>query len=1008
MKKYLNLRANIAFGLIFAFWVNTCGPICPIPLAQAQVPSPAGGGFRLPAPGVMVYLSPAFTPAHLVGMTIHPDNALQFDFLIHRGDNPLSDEQKKEEYNKLIKYFLASLTLPDNDQWVNLSPYEHNRIITDNFGKTEMGRDLLGQDYLLKQITSSLIYPEKDLGRRFWDLVYERAWKEYGTTNIPVNTFNKVWIIPDQAALYESGNTVYILRDHLKVMLEEDYLSLNKHRVMASAAKQSFITHTVASKIIKEIILPALEKEVNEGKNFAQLRQIYSGMILATWYKHVFKESLLGKIYANHSKVKGVDQNPKNNEQIYQGYLKAFKKGVFNYIKEDADKYTNEIIPRKYFSGGIQDFSQMVTGSGVNGGFRDAAVLVLNAFNTDVLPSSDRAIISSNSDGNAQNIDRVTTALGQIDAAMTAEDVLENFRSHPQKENVGISEQGLNSSDIESVELAQQRLGGLVNDFIVANDGDQKVILQEKLLSLRDAVKQKLNQRDLSGVRDLLSQIFGLNLSLFKRGIIYQDFSYDSFAVRMSGKVVITDMRGFKNFYSKEAIRNWDTYIRGMGASLRRGVPEEVSGILSEIGLNRKFFKHLLYTPHFVRQYLPIVLDVIGIKKRIRALIPNENTVRRNSTRIDTEQALRSIADKLTVQQEVQSGHQAIVTSSSGTNGAIIIEKDSDITLAPPEDFIDQQGAQLLELFLEDKEDLLREIAHSRSYRSFLQENSGDFNLGSRYVLSKLDAFAQQNGSPDFRDFYRKNRATQNELGGGGILAAPGSEPKFSIGITENRKLIELDTSLNLEDLKIKVIPRLKELFSPNNRDAVINSDGYRYLSMPGIYRFKLNKSGTTYSIYVRYFEKENTIIIVGYGPQHLFKMSGKNGTVFKSGAKRDLLNFSTRGEKRIRTYDDFVKEYGVLKLDAAMSSSIPKSYSAFIQSDKRSSDRYGGIDLNSSNLNLQIKRDGKGVPLPMAQQNMARLNRIRGFVPYIIEIKPAAGLPIFSELQQKLQSVSG
>ena len=38
---------------------------------------------------------------------------------------------------------------------------------------------------------------------------------------------------------------------------------------------------------------------------------------------------------------------------IYQRYLKAFKKGVFNYIKEDVDKYTNEAIPRKYFSGGV-------------------------------------------------------------------------------------------------------------------------------------------------------------------------------------------------------------------------------------------------------------------------------------------------------------------------------------------------------------------------------------------------------------------------------------------------------------------------------------------------------------------------------------------------------------------------------------------------------------------------------------------------------------------------------
>jgi CheY-like chemotaxis protein len=79
---------------------------------------------------------------------------------------------------------------------------------------------------------------------------------------------------------------------------------------------------------------------------------VYSSMLLAAWYKRSLKESLLGKVYANKAKVKGIDQDPKANEEIYQQYLKAFKKGVFNYIKEDVDRYTHEAIPRKYFSGG--------------------------------------------------------------------------------------------------------------------------------------------------------------------------------------------------------------------------------------------------------------------------------------------------------------------------------------------------------------------------------------------------------------------------------------------------------------------------------------------------------------------------------------------------------------------------------------------------------------------------------------------------------------------------------
>ncbi len=145
----------------------------------------ATNGLTLPAPGTLVHLSPPFSPAYLKGIVIHPKEPFKFDFVIYRGDKALSDAQKKVEYTKLAKYFLASLAIPDEHQWVNLSPYEKDRIIQDDFGKTEMGRDLLAQDYLLKQIAASLIYPDDKLGKAFWDKVYRQAQEKFGTTNIP-------------------------------------------------------------------------------------------------------------------------------------------------------------------------------------------------------------------------------------------------------------------------------------------------------------------------------------------------------------------------------------------------------------------------------------------------------------------------------------------------------------------------------------------------------------------------------------------------------------------------------------------------------------------------------------------------------------------------------------------------------------------------------------------------------------------------------------------------------
>ena len=55
-----------------------------------------------------------------------------------------------------------------------------------------------------------------------------------------------------------------------------------------------------------------------------------------------------------------------------------------------------------------------------------------------------------------------------------------------------------------------------------------------------------------------------------------------------------------------------------------------------------------------------------------------------------------------------------------------------------------------------------------------------------------------------------------------------------------------------------------------------------------------------------------------------------------------------------------------------------------------------GGIDFAQSNLDMQIKRDGAGVPLPISQQNLDNI-RIDGLVPVILNIQPATNAPLFS-----------
>jgi len=321
----------------------------------------AQNNLNLPDIGVMVMPTTSFIPAVMKGVKIFPDNPLRFDFIIDTGNTKMEDAEIQEESSKLIKYFLASLTVPDDELWVNLSPYERDRIIPDKFGVTEMGRDLLAQDYVLKQLTASMIYPEEELGEELWDRVYTKANGLYGTSEIPVNTFNKVWVVPEKAIIYVNGDIAFIVESHLKVMLEGDYFALkenmNNGEIKTETLDSDKIKEfsSVCSEIIREVILPEIEKEVNKGENFLSLRQIYNSMILATWFKRNLRESLLGQVYVGGNKVNGVDiEDKKTKEKIYQQYLEAFEVGVYNYIKEDYDPSRQEIIPRKYFSGGVE------------------------------------------------------------------------------------------------------------------------------------------------------------------------------------------------------------------------------------------------------------------------------------------------------------------------------------------------------------------------------------------------------------------------------------------------------------------------------------------------------------------------------------------------------------------------------------------------------------------------------------------------------------------------------
>ena len=307
----------------------------------------------LPTPAEMLRPSGPFTPVLLKGVRVLAEDSLKLEFFVDAGDTTVNDLQLKAETDRLIRYFLAALTLPERDVWVNLSPYESTRIVPEALGRTQLGQDLLAQDYVLKQLSASLVHPDEEGGKNFWREVYRSAREFYGTSDIPVDTFNKVWVVPNTAGVYSADGGAYIVDSSLKVLGEEDYLALSQVGSSSDDRHERQLS-MISGRALRTAILPLLDREVNSGREFAPLRQIYSAIILAVWFRRHLHQTFLGQSYADRGRVSGIEAaDAAVKEKIYEQYLAAFREGVFDFVREEVDT-DGSLVPRKYFSGGAE------------------------------------------------------------------------------------------------------------------------------------------------------------------------------------------------------------------------------------------------------------------------------------------------------------------------------------------------------------------------------------------------------------------------------------------------------------------------------------------------------------------------------------------------------------------------------------------------------------------------------------------------------------------------------
>jgi len=250
-----------------------------------------------------------------------------------------------------LEYFFLGLGIPSEKLWVNLKPQRAQDSVDPLVRDTDLGKIMLAADLTLKKDVSEVTNPRTSrTGREYWGRLYAKA-QALGIDEMPIA--NRVWIIPGKAVLSETSDSVRIVNSPLQVCLESDYLSESK-RIPGKKAQE---LAQYGTSLMREMVLPELNKKVNEGPAYENLRRAYRAVILARWFKQHYgtqQPRLLQTISAAIAKDLP-SRLPYSSEQIYREYMQSLRQGEYNFSEDSTGKLQSylELITRRYFSGGI-------------------------------------------------------------------------------------------------------------------------------------------------------------------------------------------------------------------------------------------------------------------------------------------------------------------------------------------------------------------------------------------------------------------------------------------------------------------------------------------------------------------------------------------------------------------------------------------------------------------------------------------------------------------------------
>ncbi|UEC43178.1 MAG: putative Chitosanase [Methanothrix sp.] len=250
--------------------------------------------------------------------------------------------------------FMTGLAVPSDKFWVNLNPWEPDRIIDEQLSRSDVGRIMLEADLQMKKDTCNYENPcTNEAGMTLSNLLDEKrnilvrqCMNKFpgeidDVNNVVFRAGTRYWIVPDSVYAYSNGTQIYIINATLAIQSEpvpdrtsfrvdnQDVKKLSKG-CLEELNKSSKEYGEYYEEMSEQIILPFVVADVNHGEKYEDLREVFVALALAQWYKsniNSHKDIFRDSLDSSDSPLNAI--RPWNPNEIWENYVYSYENGEY-------------------------------------------------------------------------------------------------------------------------------------------------------------------------------------------------------------------------------------------------------------------------------------------------------------------------------------------------------------------------------------------------------------------------------------------------------------------------------------------------------------------------------------------------------------------------------------------------------------------------------------------------------------------------------------------------------